>query len=809
MPIIDSRDLFGFGDEHGGAIPRAEICRRFVDFGGDPAYGGLAVVDDDTCTQIYVSGRGGGRTTYMRRAEVLQRSKLGDGVYVLQSDNHLPIGSDVVLRVADHFGDSGHGVNWQLLWRAATLTTLASHLLYNDDLGRPLAPDAVFPLHFREFLALGALEEPTSVYAQIVKMEQRFRGFLSRSLVDHLRDERWGQLERRLVRMLPACPLLALYIEGPDAELRHAPRAWLDCQKGLFYFAWHFPDNPELAEHVHVVATVRELAYAAVLEGDKAAAYGSRVRRLMWSVAAARRFLEDKVALLGEAELVRPGASDPMDAWLGKTEIFNRRLGITESLAEYLVTHTFLSPRELVHLGNALTGLVRAAKWSNDSKVDEGLIRETVGELAALFGRQRLVACATELVGRVGEEPFEKYSDLEFLGKRFARADGISIADVLIGVFADLGQLRFSREAFGDAVGRHLPMVGEELLDVLWHNRLIGYIRPGDSGEEEVFFGFKDRESYRFPASAEEIVIHRALIDTVELVIDETTSSRLRPVEWEEPAVVEQHPTPSSSEPCEPGADPTRIHQESDAERSAKGSGAKKRGPLVFVSHASEDKETVAEPLARALQARGWDAWVDKYELRVGDSLVTRIDAALAEARFGVLILSSAFFGKNWPRAEMDALVARELAENAEGMVLPVWHGVSRSDVAGYSPLLAGRLAVSTDGGIDAVADSLASAMESARSGSETESSGGALISGVPPAAGQGDGEPGHALELRLFEELKRLLPAVFEEIIFRLGVPPSHLSSGSQSARAIDLIRYVGRDRVVELQAAIRDSRS
>lgn len=106
---------------------------------------------------------------------------------------------------------------------------------------------------------------------------------------------------------------------------------------------------------------------------------------------------------------------------------------------------------------------------------------------------------------------------MAFPGRRFARADGVSIADTLMSVFADLGQLRFTRNAFAKAVHRHLPSVEDELLDVLWHHRVIGYTRPGDLGDEEVFFSAAERESIRFPASSKEIVIHRALIDTVQL----------------------------------------------------------------------------------------------------------------------------------------------------------------------------------------------------------------------------------------------------------------------------------------------------
>jgi hypothetical protein len=69
----------------------------------------------------------------------------------------------------------------------------------------------------------------------------------------------------------------------------------------------------------------------------------------------------------------------------------------------------------------------------------------------------------------------------------------------------------------------------------------------------------------------------------------------------------------------------------------------------LFIAHASEDKDAVARPLSEALLARGWSVWLDELELTVGDSLSSHIDSALARSRFGVVVLSPAFFAKPWP----------------------------------------------------------------------------------------------------------------------------------------------------------------
>jgi TIR domain len=129
----------------------------------------------------------------------------------------------------------------------------------------------------------------------------------------------------------------------------------------------------------------------------------------------------------------------------------------------------------------------------------------------------------------------------------------------------------------------------------------------------------------------------------------------------------------------------------------------------AFICHASDDKREVAQPIADLLRAAGYRIWLDEYELVVGDSLRQRIDEGLASSRYGVVILSPAFFGKSWPQRELDGLAARE--SDHRKVILPVWHGVDRDEVAARSPMLADRLGVSTALGMSEVVARLSRAL--------------------------------------------------------------------------------------------------
>ena len=124
----------------------------------------------------------------------------------------------------------------------------------------------------------------------------------------------------------------------------------------------------------------------------------------------------------------------------------------------------------------------------------------------------------------------------------------------------------------------------------------------------------------------------------------------------------------------------------------------------VFIAYAYEDKRAVAHPLAEVL-GESVEVWYDDFALKVGDSLRRSIDSGLANCRFGVVILSPAFFKKEWPQRELDGLAAREIGRKK--VILPVWHGIDFEGVRAASPILADRVAAKTSEGISAVAAKL------------------------------------------------------------------------------------------------------
>jgi TIR domain len=125
----------------------------------------------------------------------------------------------------------------------------------------------------------------------------------------------------------------------------------------------------------------------------------------------------------------------------------------------------------------------------------------------------------------------------------------------------------------------------------------------------------------------------------------------------------------------------------------------------LFISYASEDKEEVARPLARELAWSGLAVWFDEFELKIGDSLLKSIDKGLSRSRYGVVILSHAFFQKYWPQSELAGLVQRE--RNGSKIILPVWYNLSSVDIVEYSPILSDRIAANWSRGLKVVSQQI------------------------------------------------------------------------------------------------------
>lgn len=130
-----------------------------------------------------------------------------------------------------------------------------------------------------------------------------------------------------------------------------------------------------------------------------------------------------------------------------------------------------------------------------------------------------------------------------------------------------------------------------------------------------------------------------------------------------------------------------------------------------FVSYAGEDRATVTS-LVDALTARGVRVWWDKGQIKLGDSLMKKIEEGLSYSRYGLVMVSPYFIAKKWPESELRALHARAVSSNRK-VLLPILIGMDHEQFSKTYPLLADIVTTTFASDVNALVAEIGDAMRS------------------------------------------------------------------------------------------------
>ncbi|MEY2914084.1 MAG: Serine/threonine-protein kinase pkn1 [Cyanobacteriota bacterium] len=120
----------------------------------------------------------------------------------------------------------------------------------------------------------------------------------------------------------------------------------------------------------------------------------------------------------------------------------------------------------------------------------------------------------------------------------------------------------------------------------------------------------------------------------------------------------------------------------------------------VFLSHASEDKETFARELYERLISENYRVWFDEKEIEWGDKLDSKITEGLKKSQYGMVVISPNYFAKHkeWTLMEFDKILESE-------KILPILHGIDlqqiKKDYEEEYKRIKNWAAISSDPGIE------------------------------------------------------------------------------------------------------------
>lgn len=112
----------------------------------------------------------------------------------------------------------------------------------------------------------------------------------------------------------------------------------------------------------------------------------------------------------------------------------------------------------------------------------------------------------------------------------------------------------------------------------------------------------------------------------------------------------------------------------------------------AFISYASEDRKTVANPLYRGLRLRH-HVWYAPVKLAPGDLLYLSLDEAIARSRVLLVVLSPDSLQKYWTKLELGGIIALCAATPGRRLVL-ILHRISHDELSRRRPMLAGMLSI-------------------------------------------------------------------------------------------------------------------
>lgn len=120
----------------------------------------------------------------------------------------------------------------------------------------------------------------------------------------------------------------------------------------------------------------------------------------------------------------------------------------------------------------------------------------------------------------------------------------------------------------------------------------------------------------------------------------------------------------------------------------------------VFLSHATEDKDSIVIPFSRELERLHISYWLDSIELLPGDSLTEKIFNGIHQSQLVIVFLSSNFINKGWATAELRSALSRQIRENKK-IVIPFLVNIDFHDVVKKFPEFENIFCSNIIGGID------------------------------------------------------------------------------------------------------------
>lgn len=501
---------FGIADGHLADIDHG----NFVEIDPLIAQMGLVSQTGHRGVRVIIGRKGSGKTVYLRRFQASADDE--DSVLAIPLDQNPP-GTDQIIEFAHWYRGHDLTERWSQIWRIAILRAVCTHTLHSRHLTEYGSEECRAALRDLAEKLIPEVRAPRGPYSQLGELIAAQSS--PQEMERELRKPAWGDLEYWLSEFIKDAPPLFFYLDAVDDEYKVAPNYWMRCQKGLFYQVMKLLRDPAFGARLHIVISVRDTVFSSVLRSEHATRYRTdpHIRVLAWNRPAIEYFLNHKLERLDPRFLISEEGGRRLADWLGRSTVRNEARQLDEPLADYIVRHTRLLPRDIIMLGNALTDAVVRAKQAGKTAVGESEIREIVGRVATWCGEEQLEVCGNQILGDLIPHGAARKSEVEQYtsNQEYER----SVGDRIAGLIRELDEDQFDADTLEvfSAMGHDEFGKSIDLPTVLWQNGLLGFGDARIEPDDWIFHGVEDVDRFLVPTGRERYALHPCLLDTLGL----------------------------------------------------------------------------------------------------------------------------------------------------------------------------------------------------------------------------------------------------------------------------------------------------
>ncbi|MGX5828274.1 P-loop ATPase, Sll1717 family [Mesorhizobium sp. 43Arga] len=518
----DDIQLVGRNGPFGQLEGASENPGQYIQFHDTAKWGAIALSENDRRVRILIGRKGAGKSRQLARLRV--SATVADEYLLLLQRNEVP--SNSTLRdFASIYPDRTDRIQrWVLLWKASIISCVIKNIEYggkHSDTYKQIIkgfPEYIGTNCQELIMATTSTSTVASVMTHIIRKKNSFI-----SMDDYLNDQRWGLIENFSEALIQNVPPIFIFLDTLDQNFSSAPIDWMDFQTGLFNFILSRVYDPESNHRLHIVASIRELVYLFTQESE----HGRKshdsiyIAYLSWRPDAAIHFLIRKLESMDKGCFAENPKSakgrDLIYRWIGFTEIFMERRGISQDVVSYLIRHTRYLPRDIVQIGNAIS-LVNA----KNGKLTPGKLVEIIS------------SCARSIALEVVESIAIHLSVSEFIRGRIdyhAYKRSESAKSVIVRHYEDqierliyfIGEERVSMKRYRGMISSSPSendfdnALVEEIFDHLWKHGMLAVHRRGSEANVVQYIHTNNNNSpyviSRLPMDAEFFVFHPTLID--------------------------------------------------------------------------------------------------------------------------------------------------------------------------------------------------------------------------------------------------------------------------------------------------------